>query len=69
VARGDVHTYYEDGVWKNRVEGGVRASQTAVRRTDAVFHGKSMARKRRVTHLIHDRDGAVQEQNDFRGRR
>ncbi|WP_167441715.1 hypothetical protein [Amycolatopsis vastitatis] len=30
MAEGDVHTYFEDGRWKNRIEGGVRASNTSL---------------------------------------
>jgi hypothetical protein len=61
-----VHTYYEDGTWKNRLEGGVRASKTSLRRTDAVSYGRTMARKRRVTHFIHDTAGNVEEQKNYR---
>jgi hypothetical protein len=65
VTRGDVHTYYEDGMWKNRIEGGVRASNTSPRRSDAVSFGRTMARRRRVTHIVHDTTGNVEEQKDY----
>jgi hypothetical protein len=61
-----VHTYYEDGAWKNRLEGGVRASNTSLRRTDAVSYGRTMARKRHVTHFIHDTAGNVEEKKTYR---
>ncbi len=66
MADGDVHTYYENGTWKNRVEGGVRASNASSRRTDAVLSGRSMARKRRVDHIVHGPDGTVESAKPFR---
>lgn len=68
MAEGDVHTYFEEGLWKNRVEGGVRASNTSPRRTDAVLAGRLIAKKRRVGHVVHAEDGAVETERDFRPR-
>ncbi|MET8998575.1 DUF2188 domain-containing protein [Amycolatopsis sp. Hca4] len=68
MADGDVHTVYEDGVWKNRVEGGTRASNTSPRRVDAVVAGRLAARKRRVGHLVHTPDGDVESERDYRPR-
>ncbi|WP_372671808.1 DUF2188 domain-containing protein [Amycolatopsis kentuckyensis] len=69
MAEGDVHTYYEDGQWKNRVEGGVRASNTSPRRADAVVAGRQAAKKRRVSHVLHGADGEIESERDFRPRR
>lgn len=70
MAEGDVHTYHEDGLWKNRIEGGRRASNTAVRRNDAVSVGREMAKARRVAHFVHAEggvaDGEVVEQRSYR---
>lgn len=68
MAQGDVHTYYEDGLWKNRVEGGRRASNTSPRRTDAVLAGRLIAKKRRVGHVVHTPDGDVETERDYRQR-
>lgn len=64
-----MHTYFEDGRWKNRVEGGSRASNTSIRRTDAVVAGRQMARRRQVGHIVHATDGEVESAKDFRPRR
>jgi hypothetical protein len=69
MAAGDVHTYFEDGLWKNRVEGGTRASNTALRHLDAVLSGRAMARKRRVVHVVHSPEGQVEEERDYRSGR
>ncbi|WIV55862.1 DUF2188 domain-containing protein [Amycolatopsis nalaikhensis] len=66
MAEGDVHTYFEDGLWKNRVEGGSRASNTSPRRTDAVLSGRSIAKKRHVGHVVHKADGEVETERDYR---
>jgi hypothetical protein len=69
VAEGDVHTYFEDGLWKNRVEGGARASNTSPRRTDAVLAGRLIAKKRGVGHVVHTSEGDVETERDYRPRR
>jgi Uncharacterized protein conserved in bacteria (DUF2188) len=69
MAVGDVHTVYEDGVWKNRVEGGARASNTSPRRIDAVVAGRQAAKKRRVGHVIHSADGGIESERDYRPRK
>lgn len=66
MAEGDVHTVYESGVWKNRVEGGTRASNTSPRRVDAVLAGRQAAKKRRVSHVVHTARGEVESERDFR---
>ncbi|EOD65147.1 DUF2188 domain-containing protein [Amycolatopsis vancoresmycina] len=66
MAEGDVHTVYESGVWKNRVEGGTRASNTSPRRVDAVLAGRQAAKKRRVSHVVHTPEGDVESERDYR---
>jgi hypothetical protein len=63
-----VHTVHEDGVWKNRVEGGTRASNTSPHRVDAAIAGRQAAKKRHVRHVIHAADGEVESERDFRPR-
>ncbi|UOX89984.1 DUF2188 domain-containing protein [Amycolatopsis sp. FBCC-B4732] len=66
MADGDVHTYFEDSQWKNRIEGGVRASNTSRHRVDAVVAGRQTAKKRHVAHVVHDRDGGIESERTFR---
>ncbi|WP_410569371.1 DUF2188 domain-containing protein [Amycolatopsis sp. cmx-4-61] len=68
MAEGDVHTVYEDGLWKNRVEGGTRASNTSPRRVDAVVAGRQAAKKRHVGHVVHTPDGDIESERDYRPR-
>ncbi|WP_252975222.1 DUF2188 domain-containing protein [Janibacter melonis] len=64
MAKGDVSTYNEDGVWKSKVEGareqltpGTKAEQAAV--------GKKMAEDRKVEHTIRKMDGTIGEKNSY----
>jgi hypothetical protein len=69
VPKGDVETYYEDGQWKNKVEGNERASNTAATKADAVSVGRDMAREREVEHVIKNEDGTISEKHTYpRGR-
>ncbi|MBE1493399.1 hypothetical protein H4696_000499 [Amycolatopsis lexingtonensis] len=68
MAEGDVHTYFEDGLWKNRLEGGTRASNTSPRRVDAVLAGRQLAKKRRVCHVVHTPQGEIEAERDYRRR-
>jgi Uncharacterized protein conserved in bacteria (DUF2188) len=69
MAKGDVETYNEDGVWKNRVQGGQRASNTADTKAEAQAAGRQMAIDREVEHVIKKLDGTIGERNTYpRGR-
>ena len=46
MAKGDIETYHEGGVWKNRVEGGQKASNTAETKGEAEAAGRQMASRR-----------------------
>jgi hypothetical protein len=50
MAKGDIETYHEDDVWKNRAEGGQRASNTAETKAEAQATGRQMALDRGVEH-------------------
>lgn len=65
MAKGDIETYHEDGVWKNRVEGGQRASNTADTKAEAQASGRQMAIDRGVEHFIRNRDGEIGERNTY----
>jgi hypothetical protein len=65
MAKGDIETYHEDGVWKNRVEGGQRASNTADTKGEAQTVGRQMAIDRGVEHFIRNRDGKIGGRNTY----
>lgn len=69
MTKGDVDTYYEDGQWKNKVEGNTRASNVHDRKTDAQSVGRDMAIDRKVEHVIKNKNGQIGEKNTYpRGR-
>lgn len=61
LPKGDVETYFENGRWKNKVQGNTRASNIHETRAAAVSAGREMARKRKVGHIIKNKNGTVQE--------
>lgn len=65
MAKGDVETYYEDGVWKNRVQGNERASNTGDTKAEVQAKGKDMAIERGVEHIIKNQDGRIGERNTY----
>jgi hypothetical protein len=69
MPEGDIETYFEGGVWKNKVEGNQRASNTAPTKADAQAAGREMAIDRGVEHIIRNKDGEIGARNTYpRGR-
>jgi hypothetical protein len=65
MPKGDIETYYENGVWKNKVEGSSRAANTADTKAAAEAKGREMAQKRKVEHIIRNQDGQIGERNTY----
>ena len=65
MAPGDVETYYEDGQWKNRIEGKERASNVHTTKSAAVHAGRQMAEARRCEHIIRNQDGSIADKRGY----
>jgi hypothetical protein len=65
VAKGDVETYYDDGTWKNKVEGSRRAAHRHDNKSAAEAKGREMAMARRVEHVIKKQDGTIGEKKSY----
>lgn len=65
MATGDIHTVFDDGVWKNKAEGNQRASSTGATKAEAEADGRRMAIDRGVEHFIHNKDGQIGERNTY----
>jgi hypothetical protein len=65
MAKGDIETYFEDGVWKNRPQGNQRASNTAETKAEAQAKGREMAVDREVEHVIKKKDGTIGDKNTY----
>ncbi|MEV7552955.1 DUF2188 domain-containing protein [Amycolatopsis sp. NPDC089917] len=63
--QGDVETYCENGQWKNKVEGGERATSTHGTKEEAVEAGREMAKERKVEHVIRNQDGTIAEKHSY----
>ena len=65
MAIGDIETYFEGGKWKNKVEGGTRASNVADTKAEAQRAGRGMAIDRGVEHFIRNKDGEIGQRNTY----
>jgi hypothetical protein len=65
MAKGDIRTYNEDGVWKSKVEGSSRAAHAGGTKAEQQAVGREMAKARGVEHTISKLDGTVGEKNSY----
>jgi hypothetical protein len=66
MPEGDVETFYQDGKWHNRVEGGLPSVPTThLTKAVAVSVGREMARDAKVEHIVKKRDGTIGERNSY----
>lgn len=66
VAQGDIETYYEDGVWKNKREGTDRAFGAGYGTKDeAAAAGRDAAQADKVEHVIKNQDGQIGSKNSY----
>ena len=63
--KGDIETYFENGQWKNKVEGSSRAANTATTKTEATAKGREMAKERHSEHIIRNQDGKIGQRNSY----
>jgi hypothetical protein len=63
--RTPIHTVPHGEGWANRREGATRVSRVFATKAEAQDAGRRTARRERVEHLIHGRDGAVAERNSY----
>jgi hypothetical protein len=62
---GTVETYFEDGRWKNRVGGNMRASNSAATKAEAQSAGRRIAQDRGLEHVIKNKDGTIGQKNSY----
>jgi hypothetical protein len=65
MAKGDINTYNEDGVWKSKVEGSSRAAHTGGTKAEQQAIGRQMAQDREVEHTIRKLDGTIGDKNSY----
>jgi hypothetical protein len=63
--KGHIETYFEKGRWKNKVHGSSRAANTHETKSAAVKIGREMARRRRVEHIIRNKDGTIGRRTSY----
>ncbi|KUI48417.1 hypothetical protein AU198_20820 [Mycobacterium sp. GA-1199] len=65
MAKGDISTYNEGGVWKSKVEGSSRAAHAGGTKAEQAAIGRQMAKARGVEHTIRNQDGTIGEKNSY----
>ena len=65
MAKGDIRTYNEDGVWKSKVEGSSRAAHSGGTKAEQQSVGRDMAIDRGVEHVITKLDGTIGAKNTY----
>ncbi|MGO8962602.1 DUF2188 domain-containing protein [Mycobacterium sp.] len=67
MAKGDISTYHQDGVWKSKVEGSSRAAHAGGTKAEQQAIGREMAKDRGVEHTIRNLDGTISQKNSYGG--
>ena len=65
MPKGDIEMYFENGKWKNKVEGSRRAANTHDTKAAAQAAGRTMAERRKVEHIIKNKDGQIGQRNSY----
>ena len=65
AAKPGIETYFEKGEWKNKVQGSSRAANKHTTKTAAVKAGRDMAMKRRVEHIVKNKDGTIGQKTSY----
>jgi len=65
MTEGDVETFHEDGVWRNRIQGHQVLDDRFARKTDAVEVGRDLAKSLHVEHIIKGLDGRIMDRSTY----
>jgi hypothetical protein len=66
MAQRFVHTIFAEGRWQNTFEGETsQVYELYDTKADAVAAGRAEAQRRKTEHLIHRKDGSVEERNSY----
>ena len=62
---GDVETFHQDGIWKNRIESGETLPGEWDTKDPAVAAGRNEARGRKVEHIVRHVDGSIGDRSTY----
>jgi len=66
MPEGDIETYYQDGKWHNRIQGGLPSEPSShLTKAVAVSVGREMARQAKVEHIIKNKNGGIAERSTY----
>ncbi len=67
MASGGIHTVFKNGKWVNEAEGASRAISRHEKKAEAQAKGREVAKKRKVEHHIHNKDGKIALRHSYGG--
>jgi hypothetical protein len=62
---GDVETFYEDGAWRNRVEGSGTTALSFPTQDEAVEIGRREAERLQSTHIVRGHNGEIIAEHSY----
>jgi hypothetical protein len=62
---GDVETFYQDGAWRNRVEGSGTSALAFPTMAEAAEVGRAEAERAKSAHVVKDQAGRIVEQSTY----
>ena len=65
MASGGIHTVFKNGKWVNEAEGASRALSRHDTKAEAEARGREAAKKRKVEHHIHNKDGKIAQRRSY----
>jgi len=65
--RGDVNTYFQDGMWHSRIQGEGQPFSSSPRQERAIEAGRERAQRDKVEHIVRNMNGLISERKSFRG--
>lgn len=65
MPEGDVETFYQDGAWRNHVQGSGTSALSFSSRAEAVEAGRDEAIRTRAEHVIKDETGEIEVRTSY----
>jgi hypothetical protein len=62
---GDIETYFDEGAWRNRVEGSGTTAFSFTTKAEAAEVAREEAMKTKVDHIIRKEGGEIEERHSY----
>ncbi|WP_336644615.1 DUF2188 domain-containing protein [Microbacterium sp. USHLN186] len=65
MPHGDVDTFHQNGIWRNKIEGRSTIEGSYDTKSEAVAAGRELARSLKAEHIIRNENGQIAERNSY----